>query len=305
MVGISAGHGIKHFGQGALLVMMPFIRSTYGIGDVAYGTIFSLSSISSGIANVPAGMLADMYRKRVAWLLTISMLMVGAGYFLIGVGTWIWLIGLSVIIIGFGTSMWHAPAFGTLAARYPKRRGVAMAAHLTGAQVGNTASPVVIGFLLGGAIGTFEFAGFDWRLVAMGVSVPMFLTAVAVMWRFKTAGAEAQHNIDLADYLQSARRLLTNFRVLGIVSLGGFRSAVHTSFQAFTVVYMKETLEMSAFTIGWHVALLTFAGIVSTPVMGWLSDRIGRKPVILAAMTAMAVMLFLFCRSATGSGSRS
>ena len=302
MVGISAGHGIKHFGQGALLVMMPFIRSAYGIGDVAYGTIFSLSSISSGIANVPAGMLADMYRKRVAWLLTISMLMVGAGYFLIGVGPWIWLIGLSVIIIGFGTSMWHAPAFGTLAARYPKRRGVAMAAHLTGAQIGNTASPVVIGFLLGGAIGTFEFAGFDWRLVAMGVSIPMFLTAFAVLWRFKTAGAEVQHDIDLAEYLQSARRLLTNFRVLGIVSLGGFRSAVHTSFQAFTVVYMKETLEMSAFTIGWHVALLTFAGIVSTPVMGWLSDRVGRKPVILAAMAAMAVMLFLFLPFRDGVG---
>ena len=39
-----------------------------------------------------------------------------------------------------------------------------------------------------------------------------------------------------------------------------FRSAVHTSFQAFIVVYMKESLEMSAFTIGWHVSLLTFAG---------------------------------------------
>ena len=302
MYGISAGHGIKHFGQGALLVMMPFIRSAYGIGDVAYGTIFSLSSISSGIANVPAGMLADMYRKRVAWLLTISMVMVGAGYLLIGISPWIWLIGFSVIVIGFGTSMWHAPAFGTLAARYPKRRGVAMAAHLTGAQIGNTTSPVIIGFLLGGAIGGFEFAGFDWRWVAVGVSVPMFLTAIAVIWRFKTAGAEAQHNLDLAEYLQSARRLLTNGRVLGIVSLGGFRSAVHTSFQAFTVVYMKETLDMTAFTIGWHVALLTFAGIVSTPVMGWLSDKIGRKPVIAAAMIAMAVMLFMFLTFRDGLG---
>ena len=302
MVGISAGHGIKHFGQGALLVMMPFIRSTFGIGDVAYGTIFALSSASSGIANVPAGMLADMYRKRVAWLLTISMVMVGLGYLLIGVSGWVWLIGLSVMIIGFGTSLWHAPAFGTLAARYPNRRGVAMAAHLTGAQIGNTASPVIIGFLLGGAIGGFAFDGFDWRYVAMGVSVPMFLTAIAVLWRFKTAGVEAQHNLDLAEYLQSARRLLTNYRVLGIVSLGGFRSAVHTSFQAFTVVYMKETLEMSAFTIGWHVALLTFAGIVSTPVMGWLSDRIGRKPVILAAMASMAAMLFLFLLFSDGVG---
>ena len=302
MVGISAGHGIKHFGQGALLVMMPFIRSTFAIGDVAYGTLFAISSISSGIANVPAGMLADMYRKRVAWLLTISMLMVGAGYFLIGISPWVWLIALSIAVVGFGTSMWHAPAFGTLAARYPRRRGVAMSAHLTGAQIGNTASPAIIGFLLGGAIGSFEFVGFDWRWVAIGVSVPMFLTAVAVLWRFKTAGAEAEHNLDLTEYLASARRLLTNFRVLGLVSLGAFRSAVHTSFQAFIVVYMKESLEMSAFTIGWHVSLLTFAGIVSTPVMGWLSDRVGRKPVIFVAMASMAALVFLLLPISDGIG---
>ena len=302
MIGISAGHGIKHFGQGALLVMMPFIRSTFAIGDVAYGTLFAISSISSGIANVPAGMLADMYRKRVAWLLTISMLMVGAGYFLIGISPWVWLIALAIAVVGFGTSMWHAPAFGTLAARYPKRRGVAMSAHLTGAQIGNTASPAIIGFLLGGAIGGFEFVGFEWRWVAIGVSVPMFLTAIAVLWRFKTAGAEAEHNLDLTEYLASARRLLTNFRVLGLVSLGAFRSAVHTSFQAFIVVYMKESLEMSAFTIGWHVSLLTFAGIVSTPVMGWLSDRIGRKPVIFVAMAAMAALVFLLLPISDGIG---
>ncbi len=302
MIGISAGHGIKHFGQGALLVMMPFIRSTFAIGDVAYGTLFAISSISSGIANVPAGMLADMYRKRVAWLLTISMLMVGAGYFLIGISPWVWLIALAIAVVGFGTSMWHAPAFGTLAARYPKRRGVAMSAHLTGAQIGNTASPAIIGFLLGGAIGSFEFSGFDWRWVSVGVSVPMFLTAIVVLWRFKTAGAEAEHNLDLTEYLASARRLLTNFRVLGLVSLGAFRSAVHTSFQAFIVVYMKESLEMSAFTIGWHVSLLTFAGIVSTPVMGWLSDRIGRKPVIFVAMAAMAALVFLLLPISDGIG---
>ena len=302
MVGISAGHGIKHFGQGALLVMMPFIRSTFAIGDVAYGTLFAISSISSGIANVPAGMLADMYRKRVAWLLTISMLMVGAGYFLIGISPWVWLIALAIAVVGFGTSMWHAPAFGTLAARYPKRRGVAMSAHLTGAQIGNTASPAIIGFLLGGAIGSFEFSGFDWRWVSVGVSVPMFLTAFAVLWRFKTAGAEAEHNLDLTEYLASARRLLTNFRVLGLVSLGAFRSAVHTSFQAFIVVYMKESLEMSAFTIGWHVSLLTFAGIVSTPVMGWLSDRIGRRPVIFVAMASMAALVFVLLPISDGIG---
>ena len=302
MYGLSAGHGIKHFGQGALLLMMPSIRATFGLGEVAYGAMFAISSISSGVANVPAGMLADMYRKRVAWLLTISMLMVGTGYFLIGISPWVWLIGFAVAIIGFGTSLWHAPAFGTLAARYPKRRGVAMAAHLTGAQIGNTTSPVIIGFLLGGAIGSFEFGGFDWRWVGVGVSVPMFLTAIVVLWRFKTGGVEATHNLDLTEYLQSARRLVTNGRILGLVFLGAFRAAIHTSFQAFIVLYMAETLEMSGFTIGWHVALLTLFGIVSTPAMGWISDRVGRKPVIFVAMASMAAMIFAFLFIERGIG---
>ncbi len=292
MIGISAGHGVKHFGQGALLVMMPFIRSAFGMSDIVYGSIFTINSVSSGIANVPAGMLADMYRKRIAWLLAVSMLMVGTGYLLVGVSPWLWLIGIAVAIIGFGTSLWHAPAFGTLAARYPSRRGVAMAAHLTGAQIGNTTSPVIIGLLLGGTIGAWHFAGFEWRYVSAALFIPMALTSLLVLTRFKTAGAEAERNLDLTEYLHSARRLLTNLRVLGMAVLGAFRGAVHTSFQAFVVVYMKETLEMSSFTIGWHVSLLTLAGIASTPVMGWLSDRIGRKPVIFGAMSAMAVFVF-------------
>ena len=294
MVGISAGHGVKHFGQGALTVMMPFIRSSLGIGDIAYGAIFTVNSVSSGIANVPAGMLADMYRKRVAWMLSASMLMVGLGYFLIGFSPALWLIVLSVGIIGFGTSLWHAPAFGTLAARYPNRRGVAMAAHLTGAQVGNATSPIIIGFLLGGTLFGLQFVGFEWRYVAVGVATPMLATAILVPLLFKTAGAESSGTMRLGEYVTAATRLVRNVNVLGLVTLGACRGAVHTAFQGFVVLYMRETLGMSAFTIGVHVSLLTLAGIASTPIMGWVSDRVGRKPVIVGAMGAMAALVFLF-----------
>ncbi len=144
MYGLSAGHGIKHFGQGALLIMIPSIRATLGLSDVAIGGISSAQSISSGIANIPAGILTDMFRKKVAWILFASMIMVGSGYLLISISPVYWVLLVGVVIVGFGTSMWHAPAFGTLAARYPRRRGFAMAAHLTGAQVGNTTSPLIV-----------------------------------------------------------------------------------------------------------------------------------------------------------------
>ena len=198
MYGLSAGHGIKHFGQGALLVMIPSIRSTLGLGDIAIGGMSSAQSISSGIANIPAGILTDMFRKKIAWILLVSMLLVGAGYIVIGVSPVYWVLLVGVVFVGFGTSLWHAPAFGTLAARYPKRRGFAMAAHLTGAQIGNTTSPLIIGFLLAGSIGSWVvFSGIDWRWLAVIISIPMFMTGFVVVAKFKTAGAESKGDVSL------------------------------------------------------------------------------------------------------------
>ncbi len=301
MYGLSAGHGIKHFGQGALLIMIPSIRATLGLSDVAIGGISSAQSISSGIANIPAGILTDMFRKKVAWILFASMIMVGSGYLLISISPVYWVLLVGVVIVGFGTSMWHAPAFGTLAARYPRRRGFAMAAHLTGAQVGNTTSPLIVGFLLAGTIGSWVvFGGIEWRWLAAFISVPMILTALVVVSRFKTAGAESTGSITLGAYFASAKRLLSNRGVLGMALLGAMRGAVHNSFQVFLVIYMREELGYSNTYVGLHIALITMAGIISTPIMGNLSDRVGRRPVISFAMTAMTVLLFLFLQFDSG-----
>jgi FSR family fosmidomycin resistance protein-like MFS transporter len=301
MYGLSAGHGIKHFGQGALLIMIPSIRATLGLSDVAIGGISSAQSISSGIANIPAGILTDMFRKKVAWILFASMIMVGSGYLLISISPVYWVLLVGVVIVGFGTSMWHAPAFGTLAARYPRRRGFAMAAHLTGAQVGNTTSPLIVGFLLAGTIGSWVvFGGIEWRWLAAFISVPMILTALVVVSRFKTAGAESTGSVTLGAYFVSAKRLLSNRAVLGMALLGAMRGAVHNSFQVFLVIYMREELGYSNTYVGVHIALITMAGIISTPIMGNLSDRVGRRPVISFAMTAMTVLLFLFLQFDSG-----
>jgi MFS family permease len=242
-----------------------------------------------------------MFRKKIAWILLVSMLMVGTGYIIIGVSPVYWVLLIGVSIVGFGTSLWHAPAFGTLAARYPERRGFAMAAHLTGAQIGNTTSPLIIGFLLAGTIGSWVvFSGIDWRWLAVIIAVPMFMTGFAVIAKFKTAGAESSGSVTLAEYFASAKRLLSNRGVLGMALLGALRGAIHNSFQVFLVIYMREELDYSDTYVGLHVALITMAGIISTPIMGNVSDRIGRRPVISFAMTAMTVLIFLFLQFDSG-----
>ena len=103
VIGLSLGHGIKHFGQGALTVIGPMLKVSMGLSDVAYGAIFSALNVSSGLSNIPAGILSDMYRRKIAWLLAISMFTIALGYLLLGISSIYALIILSVILIGFGT----------------------------------------------------------------------------------------------------------------------------------------------------------------------------------------------------------
>jgi MFS family permease len=59
---------------------------------------------------------------------------------------------------------------------------------------------------------------------------------------------------------------------------------------AFFTIYIKETLGYSAFALGVYLALLYAMGIVSQPVVGALSDRIGRKMVLVPSFATMALL---------------
>ena len=296
VIGLSLGHGIKHFGQGALTVIGPLLKASMGLSEVSYALIFSSMNVSSGLSNIPAGILSDLYRKKIAWFLAISMFTISIGYLLIGITKIYILILIGVILIGFGTSFWHAPAFGTLAARYPERKGFALSMHLTGAQIGNTIGPPIIGGLISGVtIGSvIKFSGLGWENVAIMIVIPMIVTGVLVLTMFKSAGSESASNWSFEEYWDRTKTLLADKIILGLIVLGAMRASIHTSFQLWLAVYLKEKLDYSAWVIGWHIALITAAGIVSTPIMGILSDRFGRKPVIQISMTLMAIYLFLF-----------
>jgi len=294
LYGISAGHGVKHFGQGAVLILVPEIKATLALSDVAIGAMFGARDAASGLANVPAGLLTDMYRHRVPLLLMVSMGLVGSAYLIIGLSSWYWLTLVALMVIGAGTSLWHAPAFSELAVRYPKRVGFAMAAHSTGAQIGNTTAPVAIGVLLGGiSILGIEWAGLGWRTVALLLVIPAFTTVLVIFSRFH-GGSPSSSGVTLSAYLDASGRLVRNPAVITQALLHALRGASHNSIQLFLVIYMAEELDYSDFAVGFHVSLLTLAGIASTPLLGVASDRFGRRIVSTLSMGAIALFVLAF-----------
>ena len=302
VAGLSVGHGIKHFAQSVFLMLVPGLKETLDISGLGMGSIQSIQSVSSAVSNIPAGALTDIYPNRIRWLLIFSMAMLGLGYVTLSSVDNYWMVCLAVAFVGFGQSFWHAPAFGTLAARYPAQRGLAISLHLTGAQVGNTLGPFIIGIFLDGialtSLGILSFnvdALLSWQQVSLLTGGLCLVTCPVIFLAMKDdASLKLNTENKLQAYLASGRQLLKNRYVIGYTLLGGLRGAVHGSFTLFVVIYMAEVLDFSQFKIGFHIALLTAAGVISTPIMGHLSDNIGRKPVIITAMCIMAVLIPAF-----------
>jgi MFS family permease len=299
--GLSIGHGVKHFCQSAWLILMPEVRTALSLSDVQVGAIFTAQQVAGGVTNVPAGILTDMYRRRVALMLTLSMVSVAAGYFLIGISDWYWLVVVAGAIMSTGASWWHSPAIASLVSRFPEKRGFAVAMHLTGAQAGDTISPLLVGLLLGGvSFLAIEWAGFEWRTVAFMVVAPAAMTAVAVTVLMRSQSG-AEKRVSLRQYLANSAQLARNRRVLGMTGVHALRGAAHSSFVIFLVLYMEDVLGYSERAQGAHVALLTVAGIASTPIMGRISDRTGRRGVIVTAMVIGTALMVSFIWADTGA----
>ena len=301
MLGLSAGHGIQHFYQIGLLLLLPHIKEAMALSDPAMGAIVAVRSGASGVMNVPAGIMADMFRRRVAAMLTVSMLCLTLGYVFVGIAPSYWAVLLAISVAGVGTSMWHAPSFSTLSARYPDRRGLAMALHRSGGSVGDTIAPAVVGVLLGGiSFWGLNWGGFDWRTVALLHVGPSAVTGLAVITLFKSGAVAAPRQASFRQYVSSVLPLLRSASVMGMVLISATRGMAHQSFNIYLVLYLEDQLGYSDFVAGLHISLLTLLGVLACPVMGLVSDRAGRRRVIFVAMVMITLLIYSFAFAKSG-----
>lgn len=94
----------------------------------------------------------------------------------------------------------------------------------------------------------------------------------------------------LKEYFSAAVPLLRNQRLMSIVALCGVVSMGDYAMATFLPIYLREHLEFSSLKVGVYISLLHTVGIAVQPVLGFVSDRYGRKTALVPELTAFGLL---------------
>jgi sugar phosphate permease len=197
-----------------------------------------------------------------------------------------------VTLVGIGNNIWHPAAIPTLAYRYPQRKGLVLSVHGMGGNLGEAIAPVVVGAMLG-------YMG--WRSVVVLNVIPGLIMAVLILVMLGALSASGKgkgDGINAAAEKRSGKQYLRDFasllrnRALMLVSVSAaFRTMTQAGLLTFLPVYLAYELGYSPLYVGVCMTLIQVGGFISAPIAGHLSDKMGRKRVVMSSMLLTGAML--------------
>jgi MFS family permease len=278
------GHALKHiYMAGLQTILLPEIKISLGLSATQLGALAFSRQATGWATTMGAGYLGDRFPHRASTLLGISLAMMGVSYFFAGISTAYWVMFAAMLLVGVGPALYHPPALGALSRRFPDRRGFATALHGTGGTVGETLGPLTVAGLL---------VLLTWRGVLQLSLAPALLGAFLIWKTMRSGPPVAPMSLPIRAYLVSLAVLLKRRDLFILVLATALRSAGQHGVLIFLPVYLREDLGFTPTKVAVYLSLSQVVGIGAQPAMGYLSDKLGRKVVLLPAMTALGLLFF-------------
>ncbi|TKX57332.1 MFS transporter [Halorubrum sp. SS7] len=282
------------------------IQGAYGVSNAVVGTAFTGFMIVYALLQFPSGAVAD--RLGPVRVIVAGALVAGAGSLAVVVDAPFAALVAAMLVIGAGTGVHKTVSVRLIARVYPARTGRMLGAHDTLGAMGGVAAPAVVVAVLSAppalAAVLARLPGADWRapflltgLLAVGLAVA---TAVRLSGSPAATGATASDGDSpgAGEYL----RLFRNPRFSAFVLVTVGFSFAHNGLVAFLPLYLSEAAGLAAATANLLYSLV-FAVTFVQLVTGDLSDRVGRFPVMVAALgLAAAALVALVSLPSLGAG---
>ncbi len=299
---LTFGHGVAHLYDLGFPVFLTAIEKSLGLSTFQTGILLSIRTSGSGLVSMGSGVLVDRFRNEWGLMLTACMVLNVLAFLVIGLSPSLALLVIGVGLISVPGSLWHLPAIASLSRRFTDRRAFAISIHSFGSTVGNALGPLVAGLLLSFML---------WRNVLFLYAIPAAVVAIFVWWSLRDLGREENLAAGEAETRTlralggAGLRLFKNPAMLALLAAASLRGVANTAMFDWTPFYLESSPEegglgYSYFWTGFQMALLTGMGAVSSPVLGQLSDKLGRKQILAPGLAVAAALPFLVVPAGDG-----
>jgi MFS family permease len=268
--------------------------------------IFALLAFAAGFLVRPFGALVfgrigDLVGRKYTFLVTI--LIMGSSTFLVGLlpGSASWGIAAPIILValrmlqGLALGGEYGGAATYVAEHAPDdRRGFYTSWIQTTATLGLFLSLIII---LGvqAMLSKEDFAAWGWRIpflvsvILLGVSVWIRLTLSEspTFQRMKDEGKGSKAPLTEAFGQWKNAKIA----ILALLGLTAGQAVVWYSGQFYALFFLQNVLKVDLQTVNILIAIALALGSIFFVVFGWLSDKIGRKPIIMAGL-ALAIFTY-------------
>ena len=260
--------------------VLPLFALALNASPAEIGWIVMASTIPGILVSYPAGALSDyLGRRRV---LLASLLVFATAPFLY---LWVesaWQLMAVRFYHGFATAIFGTVATAAIAQRYTTDRAAKLSTYSSVTIVGRSIAPFLGGFLI-------SLASFQAVYIACAISGVL---ALATGWWLRDMASPATTTLVLPRFWNSLRTVLRDRRIMLVSIVEAAQYLVFGALEAFLALF-AASLGMSPWQIGMLLGVQLVSIVFAKPLMGKLSDQVGRKQVIIPGLVVGAVSVVL------------
>lgn len=274
-------------GMWSVVVTLPAVQAEFGVARAGAALPYTLTMLGFAAGGVVMGRASDRYG--IARVVAIAGAMLAAGYALASradnVRTYALVHGVLIGMLGSGALF--GPVMANASLWFHRRRGVAVAIAAAGNYLAGAIWPPIV------AAATQSYG---WRATEFGIGAVMLLTVPPLAWWLRGPSPVQQGAVGPgAAAATSQERLgLSPGLLLTLLVAAGLGCCVAMSMPQVHLVAYCADLGYGPARGAEMLSLMLGLGIISRVGSGWVADRIGGLPTLLAGSMLQLTSLSLF-----------